>query len=86
VAADRQGSFSYSISPGFWLKGQTERLARDPSRWLQNVRDMIASGTNWQLITTFSEWGEGTAVESATLWSSASGYGLYLDGLHTNGN
>ncbi len=34
VAEDHQGSFSFSISPGFWLKGQTERLARDPSRWI----------------------------------------------------
>jgi len=86
VAEDHQGSFSFSISPGFCLKGQAERLARDPNRWLQNVRDMIASGANWQLITTFSEWGEGTAVEPATQWSSASGYGQYLDALHTNGN
>jgi len=86
VAADQQGSFSYSISPGFWLKGQTERLARDLTRWSQNVRNMVASGANWQLITTFSEWGEGTVVEPATQWSSASGYGQYLDVLHTNGN
>ena len=86
VAADHQGSLSYSISPGFWLKGQTERLARDLTRWSQNVRDMVASGANWQLITTFSEWGEGTVVEPATQWSSASGFGQYLDILHTNGN
>jgi hypothetical protein len=86
VASDQQGSSSYSISPGFWLKGQTVRMARDPIRWSQNVRDMVASGVNWQLITTFSEWGEGTAVEPAAQWSSASGYGQYLDVLHTNGN
>jgi hypothetical protein len=86
VASDQQGSSSYSISPGFWLKGQTVRMARDPIRWSQNVRDMVASGANWQLITTFSEWGEGTAVEPAAQWSSASGYGQYLDVLHTNGN
>jgi hypothetical protein len=64
---------SYSISPGFWLKGNTMRLARDINRWSQNVRDMVASGANWQLVTTFSEWGEGTAVEPATQWASASG-------------
>lgn len=85
VAADQQGSFSYSISPGFWLKGTPERLGRDLTRWTQNVRDMVASGANWQLITTFSEWGEGTIVEPATLWESTSGYGQYLDVLHTNG-
>ncbi len=85
AAADSQGSYSYSISPGFWLKGNPERLARDLNRWTQNVKDMVASGANWQLITTFSEWGEGTIVEPATQWQSASGYGQYLDVLHTNG-
>jgi hypothetical protein len=83
--ADQQGSYSYSISPGFWLKGTPERLARDLNRWAQNVRDMTASGANWQLVTTFSEWGEGTVVEPGTLWESASGYGQYLDVLHMNG-
>jgi len=35
-------------------------------------------------VTTFNEWGEGTSVESAQEWSSASGYGSYLDVLHNN--
>ena len=85
VAADRQGSYSYSISPGFRLVGQTPRLTRDLTRWGQNVRDMVASGANWQLVTTFSEWGEGTAVEPALEWSSASGDGQYLDVLLYDG-
>ncbi len=85
VATDQQGSYSYSISPGFWLKGNSVRLARDITRWKQNVLDMVASGAQWQLVTTFSEWGEGTAVEPATQWASSSGYGQYLDLLHTNG-
>jgi hypothetical protein len=46
---------------------------------------MIASMEQFQLITTFNEWGEGSAVESAQEWSSASGYGSYLDALHNNG-
>ncbi len=86
VAADRQSNYSYSISPGFWLVGNSVRLTRDLTRWEQNVRDMIASGTNWQLVTTFSEWGEGTAVEPAVEWASPSGYGQYLGALHYNGN
>ncbi len=86
VAADQQGSLSYSISPGFWLKGNAERLPRDITRWAQNVRDMVASGAKWQLVTTFSEWGEGTSVEPAVEWASSSGFGQYLDLLHTNGN
>jgi len=85
VAADRQAGYSYAISPGFWQIGRSVRLARDLPRWQQNVRDMVASGAPWQLVTTFNEWGEGTAVESAVEWRSPSGYGLYLDALHRNG-
>ncbi len=81
-AADQQGHYSYSISPGFWKYGESPLLSRDITRWTQNVQTMVASGAQWQLITTFSEWGEGTAVEPAMQWASASGYGQYLDVLH----
>ena len=85
VASDQQGSSSFSISPGFWLKGTPVRLPRDLTRWSQNVRDMVASGAKWQLVTTFNEWGEGTSVEPALEWASTSGFGQYLDILHSNG-
>ena len=86
VAADSQGADSYSISPGFDHMGEpTPRLARDLTRWRQNIRDMVASGAALQLVTTFNEWGEGTAVESANQWASASGYGAFVDALHDNG-
>ena len=81
-AEHQQGNNSFSISPGFWKYGETVRLGRDVTRWTQNVKDMVASKAQWQLITTFSEWGEGTAVEPASQWASASGYGQYLDALH----
>ena len=84
VAEDHQAGRAFAISPGFWLRIDSVRLARDPNRWIQNVRDMVASHEPWQFVTTFNEWGEGTAVESATEWSSASGYGTYLDALHNN--
>ncbi len=85
-AADSQSGYSYSIGPGFNKANEASaRLGRDLARWAQNVRDMVASGAPFQLITTFNEWGEGTSVESATEWASASGYGSYLDLLHTNG-
>ena len=86
VATDSQGSYSYAIAPGFWKDGDAVRLARDLNRWKSNVKSMVASNARFQLVETFSEWGEGTAVESAQEWSSASGYGQYLDALHTNGN
>jgi hypothetical protein len=84
-AADIQPGYSYSISPGFWKVGEPARLARDPERWSQNIRDMVASGAPFQLITSFNEWGEGTAIENAAEWTSASGFGQYLDALHANG-
>ncbi len=86
VAVSHQGHHSFSISPGFWLKGQSVRLSRDVTRWAKDVKAMVASRARWQLITTFSEWGEGTATEPATQWASSSGYGQYLDVLHYNGN
>jgi len=83
TAADSQAGYGYSISPGFDKANEASpRLARDLTRWAQNVRDMVASGAPFQLITTFNEWGEGTSIESATEWASASGYGAYLDILH----
>jgi hypothetical protein len=86
VATDSQKGYSYAIAPGFWKKGDAVRLARDLTRWNQNVRDMVASGAPFQLVTTFNEWGEGTSVESAKEWETSSGYGAYLDALHSNGN
>jgi Calx-beta domain-containing protein/glycosyl hydrolase family 99 len=85
-------SGSVNISPGFWHAqdvdppgGDRPYLARDLTRWKQNIRDMIVSGAHWQLVTSFNEWGEGSSVESATQWSSVSGHGLYLDALHSDG-
>ena len=44
VASDSQAGYSYSISPGFYKKGEAApRLKRDPARWAANVRAMIAS-------------------------------------------
>jgi hypothetical protein len=74
---------SYNIAPGFWRGDEAApRLVRDLSRWRQNVREMVASGARWQLVTSLNEWGEGTSVESADEWASASGFGAYLDALH----
>jgi acid phosphatase type 7 len=86
VATDSQAGYSFSISPGFDKAGElAPRLARDRARWNQNIRDMVASQAPFQLVTTMNEWGEGTSVESAHEWSSASGHGFYLDALHLDG-
>lgn len=82
-AEDDHAPYAFTISPGFWLASEgSERLPRDPSRWRASIRDMVASGATFQLITTFNEWGEGTAVESADEWRTDSGFGAYLDALH----
>ena len=80
VDFDQQGSYSVTISPGFWLKGSTVMLARDLTRWNQDIRNMIAANPDFQLITTWNEWGEGTSVESSVEFGRA-----YLDALHNNG-
>lgn len=77
------GRESFTVSPGFWKwDAQSPHAARDPERFRQNVRNMVAAGANYQLVISFNEWGEGTAVESAQEWASPSGYGVYLDALH----
>lgn len=45
---------------------------------------MRAWNADFELVTTFDEWGEGTAVESASEWASASGRETYLDALHAS--
>jgi hypothetical protein len=84
VATSDQHGYSYSVAAGFWKAGDSVRLARDLSRWTTDVKAMVASNEKFQLITTFNEWGEGTAIESAQEWASSSGYGQYLDVLHNN--
>ena len=56
---------SVAISPGFWLVGENSRLDRDLSRFASDVERMNQSGAFWHLITSWNEWGEGTAVEPA---------------------
>jgi len=71
---DSQLPWSISVSPGFWKVGEQPRLPRDPIRFESDVQKMAASGAFWQLVTTWSEWGEGTSVEPATEFGNT-----YLD-------
>ena len=80
---DNQSPYAFAISPGFFKATETTaRLPRDQEAWSGAIRAMLGSRAHFQLVTTFNEWGEGTAVESAAQWESASGYGSYLDTLH----
>ena len=84
--ADRQPSYSFSVSPEFDLTGpDPQRRPRDLTAFRAAVRQMVASGERWQLVTTFNEWGENSATESAREWASPSGFGQYLDALRANG-
>ena len=85
VADQQLGSSSYAISAGFSRLGEPARLQRDPERWAASVRAMVASGAQLQLVSSFNQWGDGSSVESANEWASASGYGTYLDALHDDG-
>jgi hypothetical protein len=74
---------AFMIAPGFdeWSE-PSPRLTRDVGRWRSDIAAMVASNARWQLVLTFNEWPEGTAVESAQEWATPSGYGAYLDALH----
>jgi hypothetical protein len=74
--------YSSVISPGFYKYSESSpHLIRDLTRFKQNLTSQITSGAQWALITSFNEWGEGSAVEPATQWQSASGFGDYLDAM-----
>jgi hypothetical protein len=77
------GDGSYAISPGYWKSGApygtAPFLARDRARWQSNIASMRASGAKWQLITTYNEWGEGTAVESASACRNTAPIGTDCD-------
>jgi Glycosyl hydrolase family 99 len=85
----REPGYSIAISPGFYKYNEAERLSRDLDRWTTNVGDMTASAERFQIILTYNEWPEGTAVESAagslpTGWQSASKHGAFMDVLHNS--
>lgn len=70
-----------NISPGYWQANEpAPRLVRSVDAFKAAVA--ASNGARWQLITSFSEWGEGTAIESANEWATPSGFGAYLDVLH----
>jgi hypothetical protein len=80
---DVQRGYSAVLSPGFWKYDATKpTVVRDLARFRQDALTVATSGAPFQLIVSYNEWGEGTAVESSTDWASTSGHGAYLDILH----
>jgi len=72
---------SFTIGPGFYKAnaGKPDHPRVPRAKFCDWVKEMNRSNRDWQLIVSFNEWGEGTAVESAVEWESESGYGIYLD-------
>ena len=79
TAYDDQDSYSATVSPGFWLKGESVRLERDLDRFEADVEKMNQAPVDWQLITSWNEWGEGTSIEPAEEYGRT-----YLDVLAAN--
>jgi hypothetical protein len=74
--------YSVTISPGFrradddWPTGGTDcaggtcpYLERNIADWTNAIFSMKNSGADWQLTTTFNEWGEGSSIENAWEWT-----------------
>jgi len=75
--------FSAVIRPGIWPQhSEQETLARDSGRFETDLEAMKASGVKLQLIRSFNDWEQGTAVEPGPRWQSISRFGVYLDLLH----
>jgi RHS repeat-associated protein len=88
---EKQDSFnSFSISPGYQTTTTTSSqvVPRKLSTWRTNIQDQVNSNpvANWQIVTSFNQWNEGSAVESAGQWQSSSGYGDYVDALNNDGD
>ena len=77
------GDGAFAISPGYWKAGTAYGtapfLARDLTRWQGDIAAMNASSAKWQLITTYDEWGEGTAIESSSGCRGAAPAGTLCD-------
>jgi hypothetical protein len=64
--------WSSNVSPGFWRFDETApRLARNLTTFKSALAEQVKSGAQWQLMTSWNEWGEGTGVESTTQFSQA---------------
>lgn len=79
------GSDFFGISAGYEKTGAqvaptVPRVSLEA--WRQAAADMVASDARNEFVISFNEWGESSAIESATEWASPSGFGAYLDVLH----
>jgi hypothetical protein len=89
IVANGHGSLSpaapnvYVAVPGIRRKDGVITLTRDPALFADAVQRMAVSPARFHLVWTFNFWAQDTSVESAVDWSSSSGFGTYLDILHS---
>ena len=55
--------YSSFLSPGFWKKGEPARLSRNLEEFDAAAAEMVAADTEWKLVQTWNEWGEGSSIE-----------------------
>jgi single-stranded DNA-binding protein len=64
--------WSVNVAPGFWRFDEAApRLARNLATFKAALAEQVKSGAQWQLMTSWNEWGEGTGVESTVQFSQA---------------
>ena len=69
--------WSVNVAPGFFKFDEaTPRLDRNLSAFKSALAQQVASGAQWQLVTSWNEWGEGTGVEPTSQFAQA-----YLDAM-----
>jgi hypothetical protein len=69
--------WSVNVAPGFFKFNEaTPRLDRNLSTFKAALAQQVASGAQWQLVTSWNEWGEGTGVEPTTQFTQS-----YLDAM-----
>ena len=77
-----QRPYSATVSPGFFKFDETQaRLPRDLTRFRRDLERQVDDRVQWDLVTTFNEWGEGTAVEPAREWTGSGAGGSYLQAI-----
>lgn len=90
------GDGSMTLSPGYYKANElAPRLMRDIASFQGGLTTIASKHVPWELVTTYNEWGEGTAVEASSgcqarvtntsqcSWTSAGGHSTYTDVMHT---
>jgi hypothetical protein len=66
LSFDQVGSFSASVSPGYWAYHDSNpTLKRNPADFENAVEKLAAAEVRFKLILTWNEWKEGTGIEPA---------------------